>query len=188
MSRPRLLLLDEPSLGLAPLIAEQIFAAIAKLNDEREAHRVPGRAERLSCAEARASRLCDGQRRDHHDRQRPRTARRGRRCRPPISKAGGSERASDGAIVMPSPDDAATGSGIFLLRHRDLGGGAAFLTGRAIAGDLAAVVARRRLTCCCSAPPCASCISRCSRQRCCRCPIIWSTTAVCLVFGFWASG
>ena len=36
MSRPRLLLLDEPSLGLAPLIARQIFAAIRKLNtDER---------------------------------------------------------------------------------------------------------------------------------------------------------
>jgi branched-chain amino acid transport system ATP-binding protein len=34
MSRPRLLLLDEPSLGLAPLIARQIFGAIRKLNTE----------------------------------------------------------------------------------------------------------------------------------------------------------
>lgn len=32
MARPRLLLLDEPSLGLAPLIAKQIFAAIKELN------------------------------------------------------------------------------------------------------------------------------------------------------------
>jgi branched-chain amino acid transport system ATP-binding protein len=32
MSRPRLLLLDEPSLGLAPLIARQIFDAIGTLN------------------------------------------------------------------------------------------------------------------------------------------------------------
>jgi branched-chain amino acid transport system ATP-binding protein len=32
MSRPRLLLLDEPSLGLAPLIARQIFDAIRQLN------------------------------------------------------------------------------------------------------------------------------------------------------------
>jgi ABC-type branched-subunit amino acid transport system ATPase component len=32
MSRPRLLLLDEPSLGLAPLIARQIFDAIRILN------------------------------------------------------------------------------------------------------------------------------------------------------------
>jgi branched-chain amino acid transport system ATP-binding protein len=32
MSRPRLLLLDEPSLGLAPLIVRQIFDAIRMLN------------------------------------------------------------------------------------------------------------------------------------------------------------
>ena len=32
MSRPRLLLLDEPSLGLAPLIVKQIFEIIATLN------------------------------------------------------------------------------------------------------------------------------------------------------------
>ncbi len=32
MGRPRLLLLDEPSLGLAPLIVKQIFDAIAELN------------------------------------------------------------------------------------------------------------------------------------------------------------
>ena len=32
MSRPRLLLLDEPSLGLAPLIVRQIFQAIRDLN------------------------------------------------------------------------------------------------------------------------------------------------------------
>ena len=33
MSRPKLLLLDEPSLGLAPLIVRQIFAAIRELNE-----------------------------------------------------------------------------------------------------------------------------------------------------------
>jgi branched-chain amino acid transport system ATP-binding protein len=32
MSRPKLLLLDEPSLGLAPLIVKQIFQVIADLN------------------------------------------------------------------------------------------------------------------------------------------------------------
>jgi branched-chain amino acid transport system ATP-binding protein len=35
MSRPRLLLLDEPSLGLAPLIVRQIFDAIKALNVEQ---------------------------------------------------------------------------------------------------------------------------------------------------------
>ena len=34
MARPRLLLLDEPSLGLAPLIVRQIFGAIRRLNEE----------------------------------------------------------------------------------------------------------------------------------------------------------
>lgn len=34
MARPRLLLLDEPSLGLAPLIVQQIFEIIKKVNKE----------------------------------------------------------------------------------------------------------------------------------------------------------
>jgi branched-chain amino acid transport system ATP-binding protein len=33
MSRPRLLLLDEPSLGLAPLIVQQIFRIIREINE-----------------------------------------------------------------------------------------------------------------------------------------------------------
>jgi branched-chain amino acid transport system ATP-binding protein len=35
MARPRLLLLDEPSLGLAPLLVRQIFEAIVEINRER---------------------------------------------------------------------------------------------------------------------------------------------------------
>jgi branched-chain amino acid transport system ATP-binding protein len=34
MARPRLLLLDEPSLGLAPLVVKQIFEAIKELNEQ----------------------------------------------------------------------------------------------------------------------------------------------------------
>jgi branched-chain amino acid transport system ATP-binding protein len=34
MSRPRLLLCDEPSLGLAPLIVQEMFATLARLNKE----------------------------------------------------------------------------------------------------------------------------------------------------------
>ncbi len=34
MSRPKLLLLDEPSLGLAPLICKQIFDVVRRLNKE----------------------------------------------------------------------------------------------------------------------------------------------------------
>jgi branched-chain amino acid transport system ATP-binding protein len=35
MSRPRLLLLDEPSLGLAPLIVKQIFEVIQEINRQQ---------------------------------------------------------------------------------------------------------------------------------------------------------
>ena len=36
MARPRLLLLDEPSLGLAPIIVQQIFQIIRKINTEHK--------------------------------------------------------------------------------------------------------------------------------------------------------
>ncbi len=35
MGKPRLLLLDEPSLGLAPIIVQQIFSIIKKINEEQ---------------------------------------------------------------------------------------------------------------------------------------------------------
>ena len=34
MSTPRILLLDEPSLGLAPLLVKQIFQIIREINDQ----------------------------------------------------------------------------------------------------------------------------------------------------------
>lgn len=36
MARPRLLLLDEPSLGLAPVLVKQIFQAIYELNRDEK--------------------------------------------------------------------------------------------------------------------------------------------------------
>jgi branched-chain amino acid transport system ATP-binding protein len=36
MARPRLLLMDEPSLGLAPIIVERIFEIIRKINQEQK--------------------------------------------------------------------------------------------------------------------------------------------------------
>ncbi|MGB5987970.1 MAG: ATP-binding cassette domain-containing protein, partial [Desulfobacterales bacterium] len=36
MARPRLLLLDEPSLGLAPLVVRRIFSIIKKINREQK--------------------------------------------------------------------------------------------------------------------------------------------------------
>ncbi len=36
MARPRLLLMDEPSLGLAPLVVKQIFTIIKKINEDQK--------------------------------------------------------------------------------------------------------------------------------------------------------
>ena len=74
MSRPRLLLLDEPSLGLAPLIARQIFDAIRTLNTEEKLTVFLVEQNAYPRTEARAPRLRHGQRPDHAQRQRARTA------------------------------------------------------------------------------------------------------------------
>ena len=36
MAKPRLLLMDEPSLGLAPLVVKRIFEIIKKINEENK--------------------------------------------------------------------------------------------------------------------------------------------------------
>ncbi len=74
MSQPRLLLLDEPSLGLAPLIVKQIFKVIEDINRRAEDDRVPGRAERLPRPQAGPSRLRHGQRQHHASGHRARAA------------------------------------------------------------------------------------------------------------------
>ena len=44
MAEPKILLLDEPSLGLAPKVVEEILSTLARLNKRRPADR-SGRAE-----------------------------------------------------------------------------------------------------------------------------------------------
>ena len=46
MARPKLMLLDEPSLGLAPLLVREIFEIIKRINEEEKAHDPARRAER----------------------------------------------------------------------------------------------------------------------------------------------
>ncbi len=75
MSRPRLLLLDEPSLGLAPLIARQIFDAIRDAEPHEDGLTVLlVEQNAFHALQARASRLCHGQRPDHPGGHRQRTA------------------------------------------------------------------------------------------------------------------
>ena len=52
MAKPRLLLLDEPSMGLAPIIVQEIFRTLREINARRPDD-LPGRAERAPGAEDR---------------------------------------------------------------------------------------------------------------------------------------
>ena len=62
MSEPKVILLDEPSLGLAPMLVEEIFGVIRRLKEEQRADRAAGRAERGAGARHRRPRLCHGKR------------------------------------------------------------------------------------------------------------------------------
>ena len=59
MLRPRLMLLDEPSFGLAPLIVEELFGILRTLNQQRKGEHAAGRAERGARARPRRPRLPD---------------------------------------------------------------------------------------------------------------------------------
>ena len=130
MGRPTLLLLDEPSLGLAPLIVQADLRGDPGAQHRLRPDRVPGRAERLSRAQARPSRLCHGQWQDHHERLGRRAARqsrgagglsRGRRRR---------RRPTRSAAMSWLSDDSLR---VFLVLTVIIGGGAAFLAGRGLA-------------------------------------------------------
>ena len=55
MSRPKMILLDEPSMGLAPQIVEEIFEIVKDLNDKEGVSLPARRAEHQHGAEIRAA-------------------------------------------------------------------------------------------------------------------------------------
>ena len=57
MARPKLLMMDEPSLGLAPLVVKGIFDIIKRLSREQRHHHPAHRAERQRRAQGRRLRL-----------------------------------------------------------------------------------------------------------------------------------
>ncbi len=59
MASPKLLMLDEPSLGLAPAVVQQIFGTVRRLADEDGPRRAAARAERRPGAEDRRPLLGD---------------------------------------------------------------------------------------------------------------------------------
>ena len=177
MSRPRLLLLDEPSLGLAPLIVRQIFDAIKALNrDEgltvflveqnafhalRLAHRGYVMVNGLITLSGSGRDLLE---------------------RPEIKSAyleGGRQRSDIGHGQRGFFADRPVLRRRFVRRirlgHRHLGRrrGDAGGPGRRL--DLAAVVASGGLFADIGDGRAVSFISACSAARCCRCIIIWWT-------------
>ena len=75
MANPSMVLLDEPSMGLAPQIVEEVFGIVKDLNDEGARHLPAGRAEHQHGAALCRLRL--------HPGERPRgDGRRGRRAWP----------------------------------------------------------------------------------------------------------
>ena len=59
MARPRLLLLDEPSLGLAPLVTREVFGALRRLNEQGTAIVVVEQNATLALAAARHAYLLE---------------------------------------------------------------------------------------------------------------------------------
>ena len=156
MARPRLLLLDEPSLGPGPADRAADLRRHQNAQCARRAHGVPGRAERLPRAQARPPRLCHGQRADHAQRDRARAA---GAARDQIRLSRGRPAAGEALAHDPKKPfsinhkklacyDYQSGKtlpisrkflyeedsfGVFVLVTVILGGGAAALSGRAIA-------------------------------------------------------
>ena len=124
MSRPKLLLLDEPSLGLAPLIVKQIFHDHQRAQREGRHDGLPRGAERLPRPQAGPSRLCDGDGQHHHERHRQAIAR---------GSSGPGSLSRRGASLMQGILYEEPSFWLFLLITVIMGGWAAWMTGRAIA-------------------------------------------------------
>ena len=58
MAKPRLLLLDEPSLGLAPLVVREIFDVLRQMNESGTTIVVVEQNATLALSAARSTRTC----------------------------------------------------------------------------------------------------------------------------------
>ena len=172
MARPRLLLLDEPSLGLAPLIVKQIFDAIRELNATQKltVFLVEQNAYHALKLAHRGYVMVNG--RDHH------VAAPARELleKPEVRAAyleGGS--ALSGRTAMQGILYEESSVWLFLLVTCVLGGGGAWMTGRACAHHLASPLSLRACSAASRRRRRASSITPCSPARCSRCNTMSST-------------
>jgi ABC-type ATPase involved in cell division len=85
MANPSVVLLDEPSMGLAPQIVEEVFEIVKDLNQQGKGHLPDCRAEHQHGPEVRRLRLHHGVRPHHDGRHRQRPAQQ-RHCCPVKSR------------------------------------------------------------------------------------------------------
>ena len=84
MLQPRLMLLDEPSFGLAPLVVREVFDILARHQPRREGVDAARRAERLARARPRRRGLSPRDRPHRHVGRQPKRSARTRACAAPI--------------------------------------------------------------------------------------------------------
>ena len=160
MTRPKLLLLDEPSMGLAPRIVAEIFAIIRSLKDAATTDPA-GRPERARRAGHRRPRL-----RARNRPHRARRARGARAARRPARPAGLSRpvnlrSANRSTRCDPErPHESHTGS----RRHRQPRNSPSTANARSTSWARRRASTRRRCWCATSRSPAASCCSRTSTR------------------------
>ena len=71
MARPRLMLLDEPSMGLAPMLVAEIFEIVSRLNREEKVAVLLAEQNATVALQVRPARLRDGDRAHRAGRRRP---------------------------------------------------------------------------------------------------------------------
>ena len=127
LARPKVLLLDEPSLGIAPILVQQIFKAIVEINRTDGLTILLVEQNAYQALEDRPSRLRAGHRPDPDDRHRPRASGQPRDPRG-LPRRGPLSMGVLTAFLGTSP-------AIFIGLTVILVGGAAILTGRAVANN-----------------------------------------------------
>ena len=105
MSAPDILMLDEPSLGLSPIMCRELFKALAAIRDDRRRHPA-GRAERQAEPDDRRPRLPARERPHRRATAAARRSRKIRRCSGPIWGSECAARAAPDASARCRPRQA----------------------------------------------------------------------------------